>query len=126
MSDSEKKPQKTGYKNPPVHTRFQKGKSGNPGGRQRGSRSLKADFLAELAEKVPVTENGKRRKHSKQRITLKALVNKGMSGDVRAAGKVIELWIRLCGLDEASSGTEALSGSDEQILKAFLERYSGQ
>jgi Family of unknown function (DUF5681) len=31
-----------GYGKPPVETRFQKGQSGNPGGRRRGTKSLPA------------------------------------------------------------------------------------
>ena len=123
--DKTKKDYQIGYKKPPVHTRFPKGVSGNPSGRSRGSRNLKTDFLEELSERVTVTEGGKRRHHSKQRVTIKALVNKAMTGDVRAAAKVIEYQIKLFGLDEAASGESVLSQTDQEILAAFLKRYGG-
>lgn len=42
---------KVGYKNPPVHTRFQPGVSANPGGKPVGARnSLNAKFLKALSE----------------------------------------------------------------------------
>lgn len=41
---------KVGYKNPPDHTKFPKGKSGNPSGRPKGSKSLKTK-VAELLDK---------------------------------------------------------------------------
>src|SRR6202163_3061245 len=47
-----------GYGNPPVHTRFQKGKSGNPGGRPRRgvAEQAKALALQEAYRKVTVQE----------------------------------------------------------------------
>lgn len=121
--ETNKRDYDVGYGKTPVHTRFRKGVCPNPKGRPKGSRNLKTDFLDELTERVPVTEGGKRRKLSKQRVTLKALINKGMSGDVRAATKVIELAVRLFGFDEAAPQGAGLSPTDQEILKAFLERY---
>ena len=126
MAEENKNDYEVGYKRPPVHTRFRKGVCPNPAGRPKGSTNLKKDFLEELSERVPVTEGGKRKKHSKQRVTIKALVNKAMTGDVRAATMVIEYWIRLCGLDEVAATDARLSSTDQQILEAFLERYGRQ
>ena len=36
------KPYAVGYGKPPVHTRFQKGESGNPRGKKKGEKGLKA------------------------------------------------------------------------------------
>ena len=59
MADSE-----SGYKvgpgRPPLHTRFQKGQSGNPGG--RSTKSLPALLADALNETVVVTIDGRRRK----------------------------------------------------------------
>ena len=50
MTSSGKEPpadeRKVGYGKPPVHTRFRKGKSGNPGGRPRGMTAGRARALA--------------------------------------------------------------------------------
>ena len=39
MSDDDQPDYKVGYKKPPLHTRFQKGQSGNPRGRPKGSKN---------------------------------------------------------------------------------------
>src|SRR5258708_1704627 len=50
MTSPDKKPSadehKVGYAKPPVHTRFSKGQSGNPGGRPRGMTAGRATALA--------------------------------------------------------------------------------
>jgi hypothetical protein len=52
---------KVGYGKPPVHTRFSKGKSGNPGGRPRGLTAGRATALAlkEAYRPVNVREGDK-------------------------------------------------------------------
>src|SRR5580704_1822923 len=52
---------KVGYRKPPVHTRFRKGQSGNPGGRPRGMTAGKARALAlkEAYRPVNVREGDK-------------------------------------------------------------------
>jgi hypothetical protein len=65
MTFAEKKPstddQKIGYRKPPVHTRFRKGRSGNPGGRPRGMTAGRATALAlkEAYRPVNVREGDK-------------------------------------------------------------------
>ena len=62
MTSPEKKPSadehKVGYGKPPVHTRFRKGKSGNPGGRPRGMTAgrIAALMLKEAYRPVNVRE----------------------------------------------------------------------
>jgi hypothetical protein len=57
------KPSKVGNKKSPLHTRFQKGKSGNPGGRAKGSSKDLAHFgdilTKEFYKKVPAQFAGK-------------------------------------------------------------------
>ena len=49
-----------GYARPPKATQFAAGKSGNPKGRPKGSRTVGAILQGILSQKIAVTENGKR------------------------------------------------------------------
>src|SRR5919199_3891484 len=73
-----------GYRKPPRHTRFQKGRSGNPKGRPKGSPNLATALQRALSERVVITENGQRRTISKLDASVKQLVNKAAAGDARA------------------------------------------
>jgi hypothetical protein len=111
-----------GYKNPPEHTRFKKGQSGNPRGRIKGQCNLKTDLVAELREVIQVNEGGTPRRITKQRALLKAMTARAIGGDGRAATVVLNLMFRLLE-PEADAPTETrLAGDDEALLEAFLAR----
>lgn len=113
-----------GYKKPPIHSRFAKGRSGNPKGRPRGSVGLKTDLLAELSERLPVTERGQQRRLTKQRIVVKALANKAMSGDMRASAKLLDMIVKIVGFEESNTQDGDLSARDQEILAEFLRRHN--
>ena len=72
---------------PPLHTRFQKGQSGNPGGRsQKKLHALLADALNEPAF---VTIDGERRKITKREAVVHQLVNKSATADLRATKNAV-------------------------------------
>lgn len=115
-----------GYGKPPRHTRFKKGRSGNPKGRPKGARGLKTDLKAELNERVTIKENGKPRKLTKQQLMVKQLMAKAIKGDVRAISKLAELAITLLGPEDEGPRSEAkLSAEDEAILQDVLNRTIG-
>lgn len=115
---------KVGYGKPPEGSRFQKGQSGNPRGKEKGARSLDAELSEELGETVKVTENGKLKTYSKRRLILKALVAKAIKGDVRAALAAIKLQIEHP--EQNDLKTSELSESDRAILEDFLRRHSDE
>jgi hypothetical protein len=80
-----------GYGRPPVSTRFQKGVSGNPRGRPKGSRNVASALSAALSERVTITENGRRKRITKLEAALKQLVNRAASGDLRSTQVLIAL-----------------------------------
>jgi hypothetical protein len=88
MADSE-----SGYKvgpgRPPLHTRFQKGQSGNPGG--RSTKNLLALLADALNETVVVTIDGRRRKLTKREAIVTRMVDKSASADLRATKMLIDM-----------------------------------
>ena len=74
-----------GYGKPPKATRFKKGQSGNPKGRSKGAKNFSTELEEELQETIPIRENGRLKKVSKQRAMLKSLSSLAVQGNVRAA-----------------------------------------
>jgi len=118
MSDDEDGDDDVGYGKPPKQSRFQPGQSGNPKGRPRRARGLKAELRRELDELVDITEHGKAQKLPKRRVVLKSLIAKAAKGDVRAADRVIQYMIQLEGLEDQRP--QRLSAADQQILDHLL------
>jgi hypothetical protein len=112
-----------GYCKPPRHTRFKPGESGYPRGRPKGTRNLKTDLADELAERIVISEGGRRRAISKQRAMLKQLMAKALKGDVRAASTILDRAERL--LDARSDAPDETLAADRQaILDAYVARQT--
>jgi hypothetical protein len=111
-----------GFGKPPEQSRFRKGVSGNPRGRPKGALNKKTILGRTLQEKVVITENGKRKRITKREALYKQIVNKGVSGDLKAAVEVIKLDSspESQELDERTETT--LSESDQQVANQILER----
>ena len=76
-----------GYGNPPDHTKFSPGKSGNPKGRPKQSKpgiDIQYLFLDELLREVPLLVEGKQAKMPAIQIIAKRLVHDAMKGSVKA------------------------------------------
>ncbi len=111
-----------GHGRPPEEHRFPKGRSGNLKGRPKGTKNLKTDLVEELSERIAITENGRTKKVSKQRLMIKSLTAKAIKGDARAASIVINLVAQSVGLDPGSDKAPDLSAEDAAILDEFVRR----
>ena len=80
-----------GYGKPPRSTRFQKGRSGNPRGRPKGSKSASALLEQALSAPVSINEGGTTRVIEQRMALFKSLVARAIKGDARAAALVIKL-----------------------------------
>lgn len=83
----------TGYKKPPKNGQFQKGTSGNPTGRPKGSKNMATIIEEELNRELLVTENGEQLSISAKQFFIRMLVAKAVKGDLKAIDclmKIIE------------------------------------
>jgi hypothetical protein len=121
-SDGEVMASPVGYRRPPKHAQFAKGRSGNPNGRPKGSKNFGLVIEAELNAKIPINENGKRRTISKREAVAKQLVNKAASGDAKAIPILLN---EARAREKAGIGLEtdpSQRGEDQQVMSGILER----
>jgi hypothetical protein len=118
MSDGD---EKVGYKRPPAHTRFKPGQSGNLKGRPKLHQNLETDLREELAERIPIRENGKQVRVTKQRAFLKSVVSRAVQGDARAATALINLCARTF-LSAPNDTGESTALEDQEIVDSFIRR----
>ena len=81
----------TGYANPPEHSRFKPGQSGNVKGRPKGSKNYLAMAAKEFDKPVIATENGHPRKISKKEAFVTGTINKAIKGDKKCADLAYKL-----------------------------------
>ena len=82
------------YKQPPIKNRFQRGVSGNPGGRPKGRKASPDPGEAlyrVFARKMHITENNKRRKVYFAEVMILNLAKLAASGDSRAVFALVKL-----------------------------------
>ena len=113
-----------GFGRPPRHTRFRAGKSGNPKGNAKGAVNLATDVQDELAERIGIREGGRNLKVSKQRALVKALLARGLKGDTRAAGLLLQLVAKLINPkgETPPETADEFDSADLDIIERFLRR----
>jgi hypothetical protein len=80
-----------GYRRPPRHSQFQKGRSGNPHGRPRKRPAPGAvDLAAILDSPVSVTRGGRTVVMDQKEVELRQVLKKGLAGDLRSIAYLFE------------------------------------
>jgi hypothetical protein len=95
MNDNGDKFDRIGYGNPPVDTRFRKGRSGNPSARPRVSQSQAKLFGQALDARVKVRRNGRMVNMTKAEIIIHQAVNLAAQGDLRAIQFIFRMVARV-------------------------------
>jgi hypothetical protein len=112
---------------PPLHTRFRKGQSGNPGGRSK--KKLHALLADALSEEVFVTIDGERRKITKREAVVHQLVNKSATADLRATKMLFDM---IKEVEQKASVTSPvpeprrLDVADKEVVQNFVDRIRQQ
>lgn len=113
--------EKVGYAQPPKSSQFQKGASGNPKGRPKGSKNLKTILKKELEEKMTIQEKGKTKNVTKQEAIVKTLVNNTLKGDKNAMQALLRLITNIVGDEvEVEVVVPELHAEDMEILKRYM------
>lgn len=113
-----------GYGKPPRKTQFQKGRSGNPKGRPKGTLNVATVLERTLREPVVINENGQRKTITKLQAAVKQLVNKAASGDSAALRQLMAL---VASAEQRSSDAQpdrpSLNEADRKVMAGILKRF---
>ena len=125
MPPEKQRDYEVGYRKPPGHTRFTKGRSGNPRGRSPGTKNLKTLLSDALNELVIVAANGRRHKVTKREAIITQLVNRSATADLRAIKILLDMLRDIEGQAEpASPETSAFSEADKKVIEQLRARFS--
>jgi Family of unknown function (DUF5681) len=83
-----------GYGKPPKHSQFQKGKSGNPKGRPKGSKSPSTLANEMFLKLVTVTVNGKPTKMPVIAALIARMLSAAMNGDLKAMKLALDTYAK--------------------------------
>jgi Family of unknown function (DUF5681) len=115
-----------GYGKPPRHTRFQRGRSGNPRGRPSGAKNLATLLNEALNELVVISENGGRKRISKRQAAFKQLVNEAAMGNWRAVKILIDILQDIERRTEPQTEESSFSLADEKVVAQLKARLHGK
>jgi hypothetical protein len=114
-----------GYGKPPRHSRWKKGQSGNPTGKQRGVKSFATLLREAVHEKVTiVAENGRHRQITKLEAALTQLVNRAAQGDLKSTQTLLGLVDEIERGSGGASESGCFSKEDEEALRLIRDQLS--
>jgi hypothetical protein len=97
-----------GYKKPPLHSRFKKGRSGNPAGRPKRRITplqIDAELDKALISRITVNESGSIREITKLRAFMTQMVHKAVKGHHPTMSLLISLLTKRAEIAEAEPGS---------------------
>jgi len=115
-----------GYGKPPKQSRFQKGRSGNPKGRPKGSLNVATALERELNQRVTIKENGVSRSITKFEAAVKQLVNKAASGEAKAIQFLMSMLNVSNGGALGDAPLTVPSEADRAVMASMLLRFQTQ
>ena len=114
-----------GFAKPPEHSRFRRGRSGNPKGRPKGVLNLATILERVLQAKVTLDENGVCRTVSKLELALEKLVELAVKGDL-AALRLLTTLVASAVEKDVTTLTNQLAAADLEVLQSVLNEAAGR
>ncbi len=112
-----------GYGKPPKSGQFKKGQSGNPKGRPKGAKGVKASLKRELTSTINVRERGREIKLSKAEVLAKGLIADALKGDAKARTEILRLDDEFFGENSVSGPQLARVAEPEELDFAILRDF---
>jgi Family of unknown function (DUF5681) len=116
-----------GYGKPPMATRFRKGRSGNPKGRQSGDENLLSVFKRMVTKRIKIREDDKWRTITMTDAIILQNYNAALQRDQMAMGNIIRLAEESGELvdrtDVKQVGMPALFPIRSKSIEEFLARF---
>jgi hypothetical protein len=110
---------KSGSRNPPTHSRFKKGVSGNWKGRPKREALVFGDIISKVQNTLTAYREGGRTKWaSRLELALKKLVNSALKGDARSAEELFKL--------RAKASRNSDARSQKIIVEDWIPDFEGQ
>lgn len=112
---------KVGYGRPPIHSRFKKGKSGNPDGRKKGSKNF-ATVVKSVLFKPMSVKGRQNRKIPLIEGLLNQLAQRAFDGDHKAVDQLLDL-ARMLPPERNDGAPVGSDAADLATLRDFLDRH---
>lgn len=113
-----------GYKKPPKHTQFKKGKSGNPGEKRKSTANIVTALEKVLNARVTIRLEGKIRSVTRLEAALQRLAAKATAGDTSAFRLLSILMQAYPEPEQLSSNPDSeLQAADQKILHKLLSHF---
>ena len=112
-----------GYGRPPRDHQFKPGKSGNPKGRPKGTKSEETILRELLQQKISLNERGKARRITIHEGIFRRIIEDCLKGNTKSAAFILNRHHALTSGEPMETG---LSEDDEAVLEAYLQKYQSE
>lgn len=113
-----------GYGKPPKQTRFKKGTSGNPKGRPKASKSVKAHVREMLLRPVTISWAGKPVTMPSIMVSYEQWMQKAMKGDSKALAELHKLAVQFGIFDDEGDKAEGGAAGETSVSDSDMRAYA--